>query len=134
MTSVRRGLLFACLVCLCSAVRVQAQRTASFNFSRDPRSVSGWTNVSGDPSTASTPITVTSNGITISSVAAANWYGFNGGASADGGGATGGTFFPSGVLLNHWFQASDYYALYNAAVPQLELSGLNVDSVYTLKM
>jgi hypothetical protein len=123
-------------VSLYGIVPLQAQVTSSFNFSRDLRPVTGWINAHGDPDTAATPLTFTdpATGFTISSVAAANWYGFNGGAAADGGGAANGTFFPAAVMANHWFQASDYYALYNAAIPQLEISGLNVDSVYTLKM
>jgi hypothetical protein len=37
-------------------------------------------------------------------------------------------------MANTWYQYSNYYALYNAVVPQLVISGLNKDSVYTIKM
>jgi len=116
--------------------RTLVAQTSSFNFSQGPQTVSGWINLYGNPSTASSPITATdaATGITVSSVAAANWAGYGTNTSADGGGATGGTFFPAAVMLNHWFQFSNYYAAYNASVPQLEISGLNKDSVYTLKM
>ncbi|MBN9381984.1 MAG: hypothetical protein J0H74_14550 [Chitinophagaceae bacterium] len=134
MTSIRRIMLLAGLICLCSAVRLKAQVTASFNFSQGPQNVSGWINLHGNP--ASAPITGTdpSTGITVSSIAAANWASYTGNSTADAGGATGGTFFPAAVMLNHWFQYSDFYGAYNSLVPQLEISGLNKDSVYTLKM
>lgn len=128
--------LLLLLICL-GAGRLSAQ-TTSFNFSSAPRAASGWINVYGNPALASTPITATdpSTGITISSVAAANWAGLGAGhtTSADGGGAAGGTFFPAAVMMNEWFQYGDYLAVYNAVVPQLEIRGLNKDSVYTLKM
>jgi hypothetical protein len=116
--------------------QAQAQVTTSFNFSRAPQPVSGWVNVVGDPSTAASPIVATDpvTGYSISSVGSANWVGVNGGASFDGGGADGGTFFPAAVMKNHWFQGSDYYALYDSSKPQFIISGLNTDSVYTLRM
>jgi len=132
----RRIIAFAGIICLCSIARLNAQVTSSFNFSQNPQSVSGWINLYGTPSTGSTPITGTdpSTGITVSSIAAANWASYSGNTSADGGGASGGTFFPAAVMLNHWFQYSDFYAAYNVSSPQLEISGLNKDSVYTIKM
>lgn len=113
--------------------RLNAQ-TASFNFSLGAQTVSGWTNVAGDPSTGVRTATDAATGIHISSVATGNWAAYNGGAAFDGGGQSGGTFFPSAVMLNFWFQYSAFYGAYNAAVPQLEITGLNIDSVYTLKM
>jgi len=112
--------------------KLQAQ-TASFNFSSGPQPVSGWTNVYGNPSTA--VITGTSNGITVSSVAINNWVPYsNGHCDVDGGGAPNGTFFPAAVMANFWFQCNGNLAGYNALVPQLKLSGLNKDSLYTIKM
>jgi len=110
-------------------------QTASFNFSLTPHAVSGWTNVYGDPSVGVRTATG-SSGISISSMATANWAPYNGNSSAayDGGGATGGTFFPAAVMANLWYQYSPYFGAYNAAVPQLEISGLRVDSVYTIMM
>ncbi|MHA4811563.1 Ig-like domain-containing protein [Flavitalea flava] len=110
---------------------LQAQ-TASFNFSATSKPVSGWTNVAGDPSVAVR--SATSSGFTISSVSTANWVAWNGTQAAnDGSGMASGTFFPAGVMVNEWFQYGSL-TTYNAAVPQLQISGLNVDSVYTLKM
>ncbi|HTI94745.1 MAG TPA: hypothetical protein VL727_29340, partial [Puia sp.] len=90
-------LLFGC------AGKLQAQSSASFNFSAGAQVISGWTNVSGDPSTGVR--SATSNGITVSSVATANWAPLAGtGAAFDNIGSAGGTFFsPSAVMLNHWF-------------------------------
>jgi hypothetical protein len=121
------------LILLVSAITTIAQ-SASFNFTAGAYSVSGWTNVSGDPSTAVR--TGTASGITVSSVATANWSeNPNGNNSAyNGGGVTNGTFFPAGVMLNHWYQYGAYTASYNALAPQLSVTGLNKDSVYTLKM
>ncbi|HEX9511854.1 MAG TPA: Ig-like domain-containing protein [Puia sp.] len=111
---------------------LQAQTTASFNFSLAAHPVTGWVNVAGDPSTAIR--TGVSGGITISSIATANWAPYNSVAAFDGGGMSGATFFPAAVMANMWFQYSAYYASYNAALPQLEISGLSIDSVYTLQM
>jgi len=112
---------------------LQAQ-TASFNFSAGPHTVAGWTNVYGNPANA--VCSGTSGGITVSSVAPGNWVPFSGdgNSSYDGGGADNGTFFPAAVMANHWFQYGNFLPQYNAAIPQLILSGLNKDSVYTIKM
>jgi hypothetical protein len=109
-------------------------QTVSFNFSLSTQTVSGWINVHGDPSTGVRSATDGTTGIGVSSIATANWVPISGtGAAYDGLGASGGTYFPSGVMLNHWFQYSTL-AEYNAAVPQLVITGLNKDSVYTIKM
>ncbi|HVU57798.1 MAG TPA: Ig-like domain-containing protein [Puia sp.] len=129
----RRPLFLSCLVSLCCITHLQAQVSASFNFTAAPVSVSGWTNVSGDPSTGVRTAT-SSSGISISSVSTANWSGLSGNASYDGGGMPGGTFFPANVMLNHWFQSGSSTGAYNAAVPQLIISGLSIDSVYTVSM
>jgi hypothetical protein len=113
--------------------QLQAQTTASFNFSLNTQTVSGWTNVHGDPSVAVRTAT-SSSGITISSMATANWAGYSSTAAYDGGGASGGSFFAAAVMANMWYQYSPFYGAYNAAVPQLEIGGLNIDSVYTLQM
>jgi Bacterial Ig domain len=116
-----------------SGGQLQAQ-TVSFNFSLASQSVSGWINVHGDPSTGVRTATDGTTGISLSSIAMANWVPLSGTGSAyDGLGQTGGTFFPSGVMLNHWFQFGTL-AVYNGAVPQLLISGLNKDSLYTVKM
>jgi hypothetical protein len=110
-------------------------QTASFNFSASAISVSGWVNVSGDPSTGVR--SVTANGITISSVARANWSPYSGISAQNGNGFYPGRYFPSQVMSNNWFQyngTARTLANYNATVPQLQLSGLNPDSSYILRM
>jgi len=111
------------LAAICTTSHVQAQ-IASFNFSAAAISVTGWTNLHGNPA-AGTAITATANGVTVSSVAAANWSPFTG------------TYFPSTVMSNAWFQynaTTSTSANYNSVVPQLEITGLNPDSTYILRM
>jgi hypothetical protein len=129
--NMKRTLWLFLLVTACAASRVNAQ-TASFNFSLNAHAVSGWVNVAGDPSTAVR--TGTSGGIQVSSIGANHWAPYNGTAAYDGGGMTGASFFPAAVMANMWFQSSSYYAAYNALLPQLLVSGLRIDSVYTLQM
>jgi Bacterial Ig domain len=125
--------LFLILIVLVSAITTMAQ-SASFNFTAGAHSVSGWTNVSGDPSTAVR--TGTASGIMVSSVATANWSENPSGNNSayDGGGVTNGTFFPAAVMINHWYNFGAYTGTYNALMPQLSVTGLSKDSVYTLKM
>jgi len=112
---------------------VHAQSSASFNFSAASTTpISGWVNISGDPSTGIR--SGSSGSITISSVSMANWAPIPGTGSAfNGVGASPGVFFPTAVMANHWFQYS-ILGGYNAAVPQLQIGGLDKDSVYTIKM
>ena len=126
-----KGVLTGVLALTLFAVDARAQ-TASFNFSLNSHPVTGWVNVAGDPSTAVR--TGVSGSIHVSSIATSNWSQFSGAAAYDGGGMTGASFFPAGVMANMWFQYNAVYAAYNAAVPQLLISGLNTDSVYTVQM
>lgn len=109
---------------------------ASFNFSKASSPVSGWTNVHGDPSVSI--LTATAGGVTISSVSTANWSANGGVCAYDGLGSTATNgFFPAAVLVDDWLQSNggNYnLALYNSAVPQLQLSGLNKDSTYIIRM
>jgi len=114
--------------------RLAAQQTSRFNFTAAAVSVSGWSNVSGDPATAVRSATDAATGISITSISTANWAPLNGAAAYNGGGMTNGTFFPAAVMANHWFQYNASLASYNAAIPQLIISGLNKDSVYTVSM
>ena len=128
--------LLALLLLLLGAgvLRCTAQ-IASFSFA-GPSTVSGWTNISGDPHSGAQ--SATANGITVSSISASNWvpnsvpsnvYNF--------GGATGASYFPANVMANTWLQwngNSNNLALYNASLPQILLSGLNPDSTYIIRM
>lgn len=132
--SMKKSLWIFTALLFALAGELQAQKTTSFNFSRAAQPVSGWVNIYGDPSVDTVDVTDSITGFHISSITPANWAPFGIGCSYDGGGAAGGTFFPAAVMLNQWSQFSDYYALYNAAMPQFKITGLNVDSVYTFKM
>lgn len=121
------------LTLLIVAAGLSAQTTVSFNFSAASQPVSGWINVAGDPQTAVRSATDGTTGISISSIGTSNWAPSDVNAY-DGLGAAGGTFFPAAVMLNHWFQYGGPAAVYNASVPQLKISQLHADSVYTLRM
>jgi len=106
---------------------------ASFNFSAASTTVSGWHNISGDPSTGIRSGVM--NSITVSSVGTGNWSAYTGVCAYDGGG--GGTYFPSAVMTNNWFNyngTGHNLAIYNSLVPQFTISGLNKDSTYILRM
>src|SRR5260370_27703090 len=106
------------------AINMQAQ-TASFNFSAGPAPVTGWTNMAGDPSAAVITGSDAATGISISSISPSNWIPLSGiGSAYDGEGSPNGVFFPAGGMLNHWFQFTGA-ALYNSALPQLQLRSLN---------
>jgi hypothetical protein len=127
-------LLLSGLVLLAGIFPATAQ-TVSFNFSASAMSVSGWVNVSGDPSTGVR--SVTANGVTVSSVATANWSPYSGVSAQNGNGSYPGVYFPPQVMSNNWFQyngSARTLAEYNALTPQLQLSGLNPDSSYILRM
>jgi Bacterial Ig domain len=122
------------LVLWTGIVPAEAQ-TVSFNFSGSAISVPGWTNVVGDPSVA--VITATAAGITVNSVATVNWSSYEGVAAQNGNGSYPGSYFPSQVMSNNWFQyngSARTLAEYNVLTPQLQLSGLNPDSSYILRM
>lgn len=108
---------------------------ASFSFA-GPSTVSGWTNVSGDPALGVQ--TATTAGVTLSSVATANWSPNSGGNCVYNSGAlSSASYFPFAVMNGSWIQynGTGYnLALYNAAVPQIELTGLKPDSTYILRM
>ena len=121
------------------ASRLSAQTVVSFYFSFSPPTssgiVAGWINLHGDPSvnvlTATDPVT----GISISSIGTANWFP-NGDASAgDGIGVPNASYFPWPILGSSWMQqGTTTQSQFNAAVPQLEISGLSPDSVYYIRM
>jgi len=120
---------------ICTTSQLEAQM-ASFNFSAAAVSVTGWTNLHGNPATA--VVTATANGVTVSSIAATNWHPYTTDSCAYNGlGAYPGTYFPANVMSNNWFQyngSSRNQANYTAGSPQLKVSGLNADSTYILRM
>ncbi|HET6253936.1 MAG TPA: Ig-like domain-containing protein [Puia sp.] len=127
-----RLLLTAGLLAATGLLRAQ---TVSFNFSATTQSVAGWVNVTGDPSAGVR--TVTANGITVSSVATANWSPYAGVSAQNGNGYYPGSYFPASVMSCNWFQyngTARNLANYNALMPQLQLSGLNPDSSYILRL
>ena len=123
------------LLTCCTGSRLRAQ-IASFNFSATANVVSGWTNIAGDPYSAAQ--TATAAGITISSISPANWApNSNNNCAVNGYGASSGTYFPAAVMSDSWIQyngSANDLALYNELVPQLQLTGLNADSTYILRM
>jgi len=90
--------------------------------------------VFGDPSTAVRTATDPTSGISISSVLAANWFNNGDVCAQDGIGVVYASYFPWPVLGSGWFQQGGVQAQFNAAIPQLEISGLNPDSVYYIKI
>ena len=120
---------------LTMGVGASRAQTVSFNLSATSSTWPGWTNVAGDPSVAVQ--SVTANGITLSSVATANWSPYSGYSAQNGSGYYPGYYFPPRVMSNNWFQYNGTgrsLALYNSLVPQIELSGLNPDSTYILRI
>src|SRR5580704_5972353 len=125
------------------AFRTEAQVTplVNFQFTLNPTAweggpVSGWVNVQGDPSKSVISVTDGVSGITISSVATANWYSSDGACAVDrAGDSAGGTYFPPLIMIDRWYQYSTgSQPQYNSSAPQLKLSGLNKDSSYILRM
>ena len=135
MNDMKRSIWLALFFVIGTSARTMAQ-LAQFNFSNGPTSVSGWTNAYGDPYAGVQSFT--SNGITVSSISTAYWSPNTVPSCAyDWGGQGPGVYFPTNVMANAWLQwngNSNNLALYNAAVPQLKLSGLNTDSTYILRM
>lgn len=130
-----KRLLSSLLLLAVLATQRSVAQIASFSFA-GPDSAPGWTNISGDPALGVQ--TATAGGVTLSSVATANWSpNSNGNCAYNYGGASGASYFPPAVMNNSWIQyngANYNLALYNAAIPQIELTGLNHDSTYILRM
>lgn len=110
-------------------------QSANFNFSASVQTVIGWTNVVGDPGKA-VRTAATSSGIGVSSVATANWaQDANGNCAYDGAGEDSAGFFPVGVMGSAWYQYGTTAAtVLVVSQPQLIVTGLKPDSVYTLRI
>jgi len=129
-----RNLLF--LLLLFAMGKVPMAQTSSFSFSSSPHATTGWINVAGDPLTAVRTAIDSATGFQISSVSIANWYSTNS-CAQDNVGVQNGTFFPASVMVNTWRQYGPNGATnsqYNAALPQLIVSGLNKNALYTFRM
>jgi len=121
------------LLAVLAAQRSMAQ-IASFSFG-GPSTVTGWTNISGDPALAVQTATV--GGVTLTTVSRSNWSPNGNGNCVYISGVTGGSYFPAAVMGNNWIQyngTNNNLALYNVSSPQIELTGLNKDSTYILRM
>lgn len=127
------------LLLLIGAGRLSAQTIAQFRFSNNQPtssdSVTGWTAVYGDPSLGVRTGTAPGTGISISSVNANYWLPNGDDCADDGVGYMSGSnyFFPQKVMANMWLNQGTG-AQFSVAVPQLEISGLNPDSVYYVRM
>jgi len=125
--------LLGILILLGSAVHGMAQ-IVSFSFSPSQETITGFTSVYGDPSLAVR--TGTASGISITTVSTANWSpSSSDGCAAAGIGAYPTSYMPGMANCYMQYNGTAYnLALYNALMPQLELTGLNPDSSYILRM
>jgi hypothetical protein len=126
------------LLLIIGFTRLSAQNVVSFRFSFNPPSssdfVAGWIPLSGDPSQAVITASDPTTGISISSVNTANWFPNGDVCAGDGIGVVNASYFPWPILGSGWMQQGGAQAQFNAAVPQLIISGLNPDSLYYIKM
>jgi uncharacterized protein YgiM (DUF1202 family)/lysophospholipase L1-like esterase len=107
---------------------------SKFNLTSAAASVSGWTNVSGDPRTGVRTATDSATGIGLRSITT-YWNNANGtnawnglGASSDDGG---GFAFPASVVLNYWYNTASFFT---SGQYHVQLFGLDPDMTYTLEM
>src|ERR1700735_510737 len=123
MKNMRRLLWLLVLLTAAGMNRLMAQ-IASFSFST-ASTVSGWTRLTGDPASSSSPQTATMNGITISSIGSSSWVPNSlGSCIISNSGPSSATYFPTAVMDGAWCQwngNTDNLALYNASQPQLKL-------------
>lgn len=104
---------------------------AQFNFNNTAQSVSGWTDVSGNPNTAVRSATYGSTGIGVHSVATGRWIPF-GNTSTNTGGETVANsvfVFPSTVTASYWFT---YQTVLTSSEPNLIITGLTVGNTYRI--
>jgi len=126
------------LLLLIGAGRLSAQTLAQFRFSNNAPSssdsIAGWTSVHGDPSVAVRAATSPA-GISINTVNTNNWLPNGDDCADDGVGMAVGSnwFFPQSVMGCMYLNQGPG-SQFSVAVPQLEISGLNPDSVYYIRM
>lgn len=104
---------------------------ARFNFNETAQSVSGWTDVSGNPHTGVRTATGT-NGISVSSLATGEWGAFSSITAHNTNGEPGGTYFNSTVMQSFWVNYSFSWA--SSADNNLRVSGLTPGQVYSFKI
>lgn len=102
---------------------------ARFNFNETAQSVSGWTDVSGNPHTGVRTATGT-NGISVSSIATGEWGAFASITAHNTNGEAGGTYFNSTVMQSFWVNYSFSWA--SSADNNLRISGLTPSGTYTI--
>jgi len=113
--------------------------TAKFAFTNAAQGISGWNELAGAPHAAVISKTDATTGITVSSVATAQWNpaSYGTATSSFNGGVTNGTVQPAAVVKGNWF---NYNAAYNATVngvvqkDNIAVSGLNPTHKYKLQM
>lgn len=104
---------------------------ARFNFNETAQSVSGWTDVSGQPHTAIRTATGT-NSIAVSSLATGEWGAFSSISANNSNGEAGGTYFPSTVMQSFWVNYSFSWA--SSADNNLRVSGLTPGQLYSFEI
>ncbi len=122
-----------------NAAPITVSSTAKFAFTNAATGISGWNELAGAPHAAVISKTDASTGITVSSVATAQWNPVNYGSnmSSFNGGVTNGTVQPASVVKCNWFT---YNAAYGSSIngvvqkDNIAISGLNPTHKYKLQM
>lgn len=113
---------------------VPVKDTAKFFFTATSKTCSGWTNIFGSFTTAGAVKSGTSDGMSISTVALANWPGIGGTNVNDVAGTTAGTFFTdcsgteNAVMRGYALTT----ATYDHSKIQLKISGLSTSKTYKI--
>lgn len=117
---------------------------ARVHFSLGAYSVSTYNNLTGNPhssirSMSLNDITGAATGWSITTIATANWGQFSGTTATDGiAGVTGGTFLDGATIVVYQNSMFNYGttspATYDAAKPQLRITGLDISKDYTVKI
>lgn len=106
-----------------------------FSFSLTAKTLTGWTNVFGDPHTAIKTATGGLTGWGLTTIATAN-YVPNGACAFDGNGTQAGTFFSDGAGSASAVMNNGYVngGAYDHTKPQFEISGLDNTKSYNIRL
>ena len=109
---------------------------AKFNLSKTTATVSGWTNLVGDPISGTAPSVTNGNSITAASTGNTNWNGTFGTSNAHNGNGQGtddggGFYFPSAAIANYWYNYTDAYSS-GSPKYQLQVTGLDTSKLYRI--